>query len=338
MYNFLTVTQAIIARYWPLYNSLETLSSKPFTPSETKPPLPASQSPHRSWPFLQDIPWRGYPENHWINWVYLCDQRERVSESGCTGNQSIRCFCYRWRRDGKPQSLSQPWVHGTNPDDLLCPVYRRWKGQKTIVIPGRRRIWLFLFVTNTKLLSEEVVSFYEKRGNCENYIKEAKYDMAVGHLLLQSFWANEAIFQLTMIAYNLFLLFKMDFTKGTEYRQRIKIFRLKYVLLAGKIIRTARRVVMKLSAKYPYQDEYETKFFLKNHPFSCLNPSFVFNSGQEKSVPMSKFVQRLIKEKIMYHLNNWGRMWGVQGYYLKEGRFWGWISSFHSKKRSWPLQ
>jgi hypothetical protein len=35
--------------------------------------------------------------------------------------------------------------------------------------------------------SEEVVEFYEKRGKCENYISEAKYDMAVGRLLLQSF-------------------------------------------------------------------------------------------------------------------------------------------------------
>jgi len=115
----------------------------------------------------------------------------------------------------------------------------------------------FFFVTNTEQSSEEVVEFYEKRGNCENYIKEAKYDMAVGHLLLQSFWANEAIFQLMMLAYNLFLLFKMDFTRETEYRQQIKTFRLKYIFLAGKIIRTARSVVMKLSEKYPYQEIYE---------------------------------------------------------------------------------
>jgi len=32
---------------------------------------------------------------------------------------------------------------------------------------------------------------------------------------------------------------------------------LKYVFLAGKIIRTARYVAMKLSVKYPYQDVYE---------------------------------------------------------------------------------
>ena len=81
--------------------------------------------------------------------------------------------------------------------------------------------------------------------------------MAVGHLLLNSFWANEAIFQLMMLAYNLFLLFKMDMVKTTEYRQQIKNFLLKYVFLAVKIIRTARSVVMKLSERYPFQEMYE---------------------------------------------------------------------------------
>ena len=113
------------------------------------------------------------------------------------------------------------------------------------------------YVTNTELPSEKVVDFYQKRGNCENYIKEAKYDMAVGRLLLKSFWSNEAIFQLMMLAYNLFLLFKIDFLGTTEYRQQIKTFRLKYIFLAGKIIRTARSVVMKLSEKYPYREIYE---------------------------------------------------------------------------------
>ncbi|TFH38413.1 MAG: IS1380 family transposase [ANME-2 cluster archaeon] len=115
----------------------------------------------------------------------------------------------------------------------------------------------FFFVTNTQLPSEKVVISYEKRGNAENYIKEAKYDMAVGHLLLKSFWANEAVFQMMMLSYNLFLLFKLDSLHISEYRQQIKTFRLKYMFLAAKIIRTARYVVMKLSAKYPYKDVYE---------------------------------------------------------------------------------
>jgi hypothetical protein len=123
-------------------------------------------------------------------------------------------------------------------------------------LEGEEYDYLF-FVTNTELSSEEVVDFYQKRGNCENYIKEAKYDMAVGRLLLKSFWSNEAIFQLMMLAYNLFLLFKIDFLRTTEFRQQIKTFRLKYIFLAGKIIKTAKSVVMKLSETYPYQEIYE---------------------------------------------------------------------------------
>jgi len=115
----------------------------------------------------------------------------------------------------------------------------------------------FFFVTNTELPSEKIVISYEKRGNAENYIKEAKYDMAVGHLLLKTFWAYEAVFQMMMLSYNLFLLFKFDSLCISEYKQQIKTFRLKYVFLAGKIIRTARYVVVKLSAKYPYKDVYE---------------------------------------------------------------------------------
>lgn len=115
----------------------------------------------------------------------------------------------------------------------------------------------FFFVTNAALLSEKVVISYEKRGNAENYIKEAKYDMAVGHLLLKSFWANEAVFQMMMLSYNLFLLFKFDSLSVAEYRQQIKTFRLKYVFLAAKIIKTARYVIMKLSENYPYKAVYE---------------------------------------------------------------------------------
>jgi DDE family transposase len=81
--------------------------------------------------------------------------------------------------------------------------------------------------------------------------------MVAGHLLLKSFWANEAIFQMMMLGYNLFLLFKFDFLNISEYRQQIKTFRLKYVFIAGKIIKTARYVIMKLSEKYPYKDVYE---------------------------------------------------------------------------------
>ncbi|MBP1523161.1 transposase [Salmonella enterica subsp. enterica serovar Worthington] len=95
------------------------------------------------------------------------------------------------------------------------------------------------------MLSEKVVIYYEKRGN-ENYIKEAKYDMAVGHLLLKSFWANEAVFQMMMLSYNLFCcsslilgLFRIQTAN--------KDLSFEVCISCSKIIKTARYVIMKLS-------------------------------------------------------------------------------------------
>ena len=162
-------------------------------------------------------------------------------------------------------------IDGRETAELLIKL-DKWKKKRRFVVsrvlkPEKERAQLsllegseydyFFFVTNTDLESEAVVLSYEKRGNAENYIKEAKYDMSVGHLLLKSFWANEAVFQMMMLSYNLFLLFKFDYLDVSEYRQQIKTFRLKYVFLAAEIIKTARSVIMKLSSKYPYQEVYK---------------------------------------------------------------------------------
>lgn len=162
-------------------------------------------------------------------------------------------------------------IDGRETAELLIKL-DKWKKKRRFVVsrvlkPEKERAQLsllegseydyFFFVTNTDLESEAVVLSYEKRGNAENYIIEAKYDMSVGHLLLKSFWANEAVFQMMMLSYNLFLLFKFDYLDVSEYRQQIKTFRLKYVFLAAKIIKTARSVIMKLSSKYPYQEVYK---------------------------------------------------------------------------------
>jgi hypothetical protein len=74
---------------------------------------------------------------------------------------------------------------------------------------------------------------------------------------MKSFWAKEAFFQIMMLVYNIFLLFKMDKVSASEYRQWILTFRLKYVLVAGKIIRTARQTILKLLEGYPYQEVFQ---------------------------------------------------------------------------------
>ena len=69
----------------------------------------------------------------------------------------------------------------------------------------------------------------------------------------------------------------MDFANGTEYRQQIKTFRLKYIFLAGKIFRMARSVVLKLSKNYPYQEIYAKSLPWKNSRFLISNRYFHLN-------------------------------------------------------------
>jgi hypothetical protein len=115
------------------------------------------------------------------------------------------------------------------------------------------------YVTNLELSANEILDFYKERGNCENYIKEAKYGMNVGTMLLNSFWANEAIFQIQMIVYNIFLVFKQDNTSVNEYREQIKTFRLKYIFVDAKIIKTSKQTIMKISKDYKYKEIFYAK-------------------------------------------------------------------------------
>ena len=86
---------------------------------------------------------------------------------------------------------------------------------------GRGFVYEYGNLINTVFSNEYTARSYdEKRGNCENYIKESKYDRNVGRLLLKSFWANEAGFQLMLLAYTLLLLFKFDRLVVQGYRQQ----------------------------------------------------------------------------------------------------------------------
>ena len=79
-----------------------------------------------------------------------------------------------------------------------------------------------------------------------------------------------------------------ELCRGNRIPAANKTFRLKYIFLAGKIIRTARYVVMKLSEKHPYQDIYE-KGLPENAPFSCPNLLFLFKIGSKNLFQMSNF-------------------------------------------------
>ena len=65
-----------------------------------------------------------------------------------------------------------------------------------------------VIVTDIDLPAAELWRLYRGRADCENRIKELKYDFGGENLNLKDFWATEAALLTVMMAYNLMSLLK----------------------------------------------------------------------------------------------------------------------------------
>ena len=54
----------------------------------------------------------------------------------------------------------------------------------------------------------EIWSLYRGRADCENRIKELKYDFGLDSFVMRDFWATEAALSVVMLAYNLMSVFR----------------------------------------------------------------------------------------------------------------------------------
>lgn len=94
---------------------------------------------------------------------------------------------------------------------------------------------------------KELVSFYRQRGECsENKIKELKNGFGLSYLPTSDFMANAFYFQIGVLAYNLFLLFK-EMLDHAWQKHTISTIRYKLYHIAGKVITHGRRTILKVN-------------------------------------------------------------------------------------------
>ena len=66
------------------------------------------------------------------------------------------------------------------------------------------------YVTNIELPVDQIYNIYNTRADCENRIKELKYDFGADNFCLKDFYATEASFRFIMMTYNIMALFKHE--------------------------------------------------------------------------------------------------------------------------------
>jgi hypothetical protein len=116
-----------------------------------------------------------------------------------------------------------------------------------------------VFVTNFTNPIDKVVWFYNRRAGAENLIKEANNDAGLAAHPSHRFDVNSIHFQLAMLAYNLncwLLLFQRHETVTAVETLRhttLATARPKFLFVAAKVWRHARRTGVSYSADYPEQ-------------------------------------------------------------------------------------
>jgi hypothetical protein len=94
--------------------------------------------------------------------------------------------------------------------------------------------------------THEVLEWHNKRGQAENFNKELKIGLVMERMPCGQSYANAVFFRIGVIAYNLFIGFKRLACPESWMKHTIATFRWKMVQVAGRIVKHAGEVVLKL--------------------------------------------------------------------------------------------
>jgi hypothetical protein len=92
----------------------------------------------------------------------------------------------------------------------------------------------------------EVLTWHNQRGQSENFNKELKIGLGMERMPCGQSYANAVFFRIGVIAYNLFIGFKRLACPESWMKQTIATLRWKMVQVAGRIVKHAGEVVLKL--------------------------------------------------------------------------------------------
>lgn len=170
--------------------------------------------------------------SQWVSWSWTDEELERFSE----------------RKQAPPQIELGSFVYQPGWSDNIrfyIVVKRTWKYDPEAKV---ERWFHYAVVTNWNLFKnslQSVLEFHNKRGNGENVIREHKYGFDLKHFPCKKLAANQAYGLLALVAHNhLRTIALIDNREHPLYAKRL---RFKFIYHPGKIVRHARRQILKIS-------------------------------------------------------------------------------------------
>ena len=172
-------------------------------------------------------------------------------------------------RSGKKVWLGQilRYVKECGPTRMVFKVVERTRDRKgqDFLVP---EIEVEAYWTSIPDEPETIIELYHAHGTSEQFHSELKSDMDVERLPSGKFMTNSLVLKSAMLAFNVLrkmgsdlLSFPGDLpVKLDVTRRRIKSVIQNLVNVAGKLVRTGGRVVLKISRRCPWFDPFERLF------------------------------------------------------------------------------
>ena len=113
----------------------------------------------------------------------------------------------------------------------------------------------FCYVSNMGLSPMASHKYYGQRATSENWIEWCKNHMASGSILTQDFWANSAIFQTCILAYNL-MVWMMWLNNDAGFKEEPNTIRMWLISVPARLLTRSRRWQLKLSKNYPFKQRW----------------------------------------------------------------------------------
>jgi len=96
---------------------------------------------------------------------------------------------------------------------------------------------------------------YKKRAESENWIEQTKNQLHASQTLTDDFSANDILWQLAVLGYNLSVMMRYEANSKIWRQEHLTFFRW-FINVPGKVVKTARKVTVKMSRYYWYADQW----------------------------------------------------------------------------------
>ena len=109
------------------------------------------------------------------------------------------------------------------------------------------RYWVVATNFGPEWSASRILEWHQMRGAFENFFKGLKNDVGVGYMPTGDLHANAVFFRIGVLAYNQFIGFKRDLLPAFCRTWTLRTVRWRLFSLAGRIVRHARSLVLKLA-------------------------------------------------------------------------------------------